>query len=134
MGFRDLKAFNLALLTKQGWCLLQNTNSLFHHVFQAKYFADKSFLDAQLDKRPSFASQSIMATESMVEDGIRWSIRNGDKVNIWNDKWIPNPKTYKIMTPINPLMYNEKVSTLIDKERAAWKSELVNSIFLPHEA
>lgn len=31
-------------------------------------------------------------------------------------------------------MHNEKVFALIDKERAVWKSELVNSIFLPHEA
>nr|XP_023881758.1 uncharacterized protein LOC111994135 [Quercus suber] len=75
-----------------------------------------------------------MATKSVMEDGIRWSIGNGDKVRIWNDKWIHNHKTYKIMTPINPLMFNDKVSALIDNERAVWKSELVNSIFLPHEA
>ena len=31
-------------------------------------------------------------------------------------------------------MYNEKVSTLIDKERVVWKTELVKSIFLPHDA
>ena len=106
MGFRDLKAFNLALLAKQGWRLLQNTNSLFHHVFQAKYFASRSFLEAQLSKRPSFAWQSIMVAKSMVEDGIRWSIGNGDKVRIWNDKWIPNPETYKIITPINHCFKN----------------------------
>nr|POF02720.1 hypothetical protein CFP56_04953 [Quercus suber] len=75
-----------------------------------------------------------MATKSVVENGIRWSIGNGDNVQIWNNKWIPNPETYKITTPINPLMYNEKVLALIDKERALWKSELVNSIFLPHKA
>ena len=75
-----------------------------------------------------------MATKSMVQDGIRWSIGNGDNVQIWNDKLIPNLETYKITTPLNPLMYNEKVFVLIDKERAVWKSELLNSIFLPHEA
>ena len=134
MGFRDLKAFNLARLAKQGWRLLQNTNSLFHHVFQAKYFAGRSFLDAQIGKRPSYAWRSIMAAKSMVEDGICWSIGNGESVLIWKDKWIPKPDTYKITTPINPLLYNEKVSTLIDKEWAVWKSEQINSIFLPHDA
>lgn len=67
------------------------------------------FLEAQLGNRPSFAWQSIMVAKSVVEDGIRWLVGNGDKVKIWNDKWIPNPETYKIMTPINPLMYKEKV-------------------------
>lgn len=75
-----------------------------------------------------------MATKSMVEEGIRWSIGNGESVQIWNDKWIPIPDTYKTMTPIKPLMYNEKVLTLIDKERVVWKTKLVKSIFLPHDA
>ena len=75
-----------------------------------------------------------MAAKSVVEDGIRCSIGNGESVQILKDKWIPKPNTYKIMTPINPLLYNEKVSTLIDKEKAMWKSERINSIFLPHDA
>ncbi|XP_075654883.1 uncharacterized protein LOC142625058 [Castanea sativa] len=44
MGFRDLKAFNLALLAKQGWRLQTCTNSLFYRVFRAKYFPEGDFL------------------------------------------------------------------------------------------
>ena len=57
-----------------------------------------------------------MAAKSVVEEGIRWSIGNSESVQIWKDKLVPKPD--KITTPINPLLYNEKDSTLIDKESA----------------
>ena len=48
MDFKDLKAFNLALLAKQGWRIQQNPNTLVHRVLKAKYFADLTFKEAQL--------------------------------------------------------------------------------------
>ena len=53
MGFKDLKAFNLALLAKQGWRISQNPDSLTHKVFKARYFAEGSFMDALVGKKPS---------------------------------------------------------------------------------
>jgi len=55
MGFRDLKAFDLALLAKQGWRIQQNPSSLIHRVFKAKYFTSIPFKEAQLGSHPSYA-------------------------------------------------------------------------------
>ena len=54
MGFKDLKAFNLTLLAKQGWRISQVIDSLSHQVLKAKYFPDSTFLEAQLGKNPSY--------------------------------------------------------------------------------
>ena len=99
MGFRDLKAFNLALLAKQGWRILNNPNSLLHRVYKAKYFAKDSFLHAQLGRRPSYAWQSIMATKEVIVKGYQWNIGNGQRVNIWDDQWIPRPESFEVFSP-----------------------------------
>ena len=44
MGFRDLRSFNLAMLAKQGWRLLKDTNSFLYHCFKARYFTRTSIL------------------------------------------------------------------------------------------
>ena len=47
MGFQDLRAFNLAMLDKQGWQMIQGNDSLLHKCFKARYFPRSSFLDAK---------------------------------------------------------------------------------------
>ena len=82
LGFRDLKAFNLALLAKQGWRIIQNPNSLLHRVLKAKYFKSTSFLEAQVGNSPSYTWRSLMEAKSVVERGMRWNIGNGRSVDI----------------------------------------------------
>lgn len=38
MGFRNLLAFNLVILTNQGWRLLSNPYSLVAKIYKAKYY------------------------------------------------------------------------------------------------
>lgn len=43
LNFRDLYAFNLALLAKQGWRLLHNLDSLVGRVLKAKCYPDDNY-------------------------------------------------------------------------------------------
>ncbi|XP_024042628.1 uncharacterized protein LOC112099434 [Citrus clementina] len=45
LGFRDLSSFNQALVAKQGWRIIQNSNSLVAKVLQAKYFKHGNFFE-----------------------------------------------------------------------------------------
>ena len=55
LGFHDLELYNLALLAKQGWRLLQQPNTLVATIFREKYYSQGIFLEASLGRKPSYA-------------------------------------------------------------------------------
>ena len=69
LGFWDLKDFNLALLTKQGFRLQNNIDLLVYKVFKARYFTNGDFLIAELNDYPSFAWRSVMVAQNLVRHG-----------------------------------------------------------------
>lgn len=105
-----------------------------YRVLKAKYFPHCEFSQASLGSNPSYMWRSIMATQAIVKHGRRWRIGNGEHVRVWGDKWLPTPSTYKVTALRIFLQAQTKVSELIDKENASWKSEVVDALFLPHEA
>jgi hypothetical protein len=59
MGFRDLHVFNVAMLAKQTWRLLNNLNFMCATILRAKYYLDGNLLDVGPKKGSSFTWQSI---------------------------------------------------------------------------
>ena len=45
LGFRDMRAFNQALLAKQAWRLIDNPHSLVARLLQAKYYPSVGCLE-----------------------------------------------------------------------------------------
>lgn len=86
LGFRDFENFNLALLVKQGWMIIQNPNSLAAQTMKAEYFPTSDFLSAKLRNNASYIWRSSMVARNLLEEGLLWKIGNGELVRIWQDK------------------------------------------------
>ena len=117
MGFKDLRAFNLALLAKQGWRLIQNPGSLTHRVLKAKYFSESNFMEVQIGKKPSYIWRSLMEGRKVLDKGLRWSIENGQSVRIWGDRWLPTQNSFKVTSPRPQAFEGSMVDSLLDQER-----------------
>ena len=57
-----------------------------------------------------------MVAQKLVQDGLRWQIGNGFKVQVWKDKWLPSSSTYKVVSPRLNSPLDLSVSELIDME------------------
>ncbi|XP_061993989.1 uncharacterized mitochondrial protein AtMg00310-like [Rosa rugosa] len=127
LGFKHLYAHNLAMLSKQGWRLLSNPNSLVPQVFKALYYPNSSFLTANLGDRPSYSWRSIMEARPILQSGLFWRIGNGLSVNIWEDEWIPNVAAHSIARPSDTVF--EFVSDLIEVSNGSWDQAAVYACF-----
>jgi hypothetical protein len=134
MGFRDLECFNLALLAKQGWRIIQNPNSLVARVFKEKYFRNDSFLTSNLGRRPSYAWRSVWSAKNLLKEGLIWRVGDGKDIKIWQDRWVPSPQTYSIQSPISMLDADARVSSIIDGDTNWWNTSLIHDIFRKEEA
>lgn len=72
MGFCDLRNFNLAMLAKQGWRLLQEEDSLAYGCFKAKYFLCSCFLELSDVPNSSFVWKSLLAAQPLLKKGSCW--------------------------------------------------------------
>lgn len=70
MEFRSLHDFNVALLGKQGWRMIQHPEKLMCKVFKARYYPHGFFLDANIGSNPSHIWRSVLASQSLIHQGI----------------------------------------------------------------
>lgn len=134
MGFRDIENFNLALLGKQVWRLLHNTDSLLYKVFKAKFFSNCSILDDDVKVSGSYAWQSILKAREVVKRGSIWRIGDGRQARIRGDKWLPDKFSSRVISPQKNLPNNALVCASIDEDGPCWDEGRVLSEFFPHEA
>lgn len=85
MGLRDLGVFNLSLLAKQGWRLVQDSESLLARTLRTRYFPRNDFLSANVGYQSSYTWQSMLDGCKVLGRGLMWVAGDVTKIKIWKD-------------------------------------------------
>ncbi|KAM3255382.1 hypothetical protein ACQJBY_048596 [Aegilops geniculata] len=133
LGFRNLHLFNMAMLARQAWRILQNPQSLCSQVLAARYFPNGSMLEATPCAGISYTWLSILKGIQLLKKGIIWRVGNGKTIKIWTDPWIPRGTTRRPITPKGSQLV-EKVADLINPITNQWDIQLVNQTFWAEDA
>lgn len=129
LGFKDLKKFNLSMLAKQGWRLLNNANPLVTNLMKARYFPNGDFLNATLGNNPIYMWRSILVAQDIVRKGCRRRIGNGDSTRVWKVLWLPCSENGFVTTDMPPELENITVQSLRVPGENNWDEEVLNDIF-----
>ncbi|GMI91035.1 hypothetical protein like AT4G29090 [Hibiscus trionum] len=99
MGFRDLSKFNIAMLAKQAWRILQNPESLLSRVFRARIIRERSEMEH----------------------------RGGTHVLIWEDFWLPGRESRLVDSPRVGGLFT--VNDLMNQNSREWNVQLIRQHF-----
>jgi hypothetical protein len=59
-----------------------------------------------------------------------WRVGTDERIDIWQDPWIPSSPDRKITTPRGTAVYT-RVSELIDPVTEQWDNDILTSLFSP---
>ncbi|XP_058774294.1 uncharacterized protein LOC131648560 [Vicia villosa] len=129
IGFRDFKAFNMAMVAKQGWSLLSKPDTLVSRIFKARYFPNNSFLDSSLGYNPSFVWRSIWKSREVLTLGCRWCIGDGSQINIMQEPWFRGSSDGKLGGPQKQEVYHLSVNNLMQVNVKQWDVDIIRDLF-----
>ena len=107
-------------------------DSLVARIMKAKYHPDCSVIDAPLAKKPSFAWRSIQSSCTLIREGLIWRI--GKMARTWEDRWLPNPSTYRVQSLPKVPEPTATVSCLFDESGHSWNHNLLDMVFSAEES
>ena len=133
MGFQDLQRFNNAMLAKQVWRLIHQKDTLLYKVFSTKYFPNGCVLNAFIHPKCFYACRSILQAHDVINKGAIWRVGNGELIDIWSHRWLPNLAHSKIISP-RPNTSVAQVCDLLLPNTKIWDPGKLALCFLPWEA
>lgn len=127
MGFRDMQAFNVALLGKQAWRIIMKPDSLCSRVLRTRYLHNQELMTANAPRTASKTWRAILAGREALKLGLIKRMGSGQSISIWEDCWLPNSATMRPMGRLKEtdlVMVNELLTASND-----WNEPLIRGIF-----
>jgi hypothetical protein len=134
MGFRDLHAFNMAMIAKQGWSIMTKPHTLVARLYKARYFPNSSLFDSKIGHNPSYAWRGIWKARCILMNGCRWRIGSGSSIKVMNEPWLRDVDGAWIPSPQNQGVHNLHVNELMIPNVKMWDKGKVESLFPMHVA
>ena len=82
LGFKDLDCFNMTLLAKQWWRIIQDENSLYYRVLKAKYFPKVAANLAEKGQKASYLRNSLLEGKKVVDQGTLWRVGDEKRIDV----------------------------------------------------
>jgi len=130
LGFREIATFNDALLSKIGWRLLKNPESLLAEVLLGKYCHSSSFMESAIPASASHGWRGIMESREVLRKGLGWIIGNGESITVWNSPWLSTNEPSQVMGPPPAATQPLLVKDLFLPNTTSWSLEAIRK-FVP---
>ncbi|KAL5572866.1 hypothetical protein UlMin_022463 [Ulmus minor] len=96
-------------------------------VLKACYFPNGDFLNARKGTHASLVWRSLVWGREIIEKGSRWRVGSGKNIDIFKDRWLPEPSNFKVTTPpILPGVFNVAMLRLNNGD---WNKALIEYLF-----
>lgn len=134
VGFRSLYGFDIALIGKQCWKLMQEPQSLVARMFKARYYPDSHFLQAKSQAGAGFIWSGMITAKEVLKKGCRWVIGDGKRINAVRDPWLRNKEGFCVDQSTDYGLSNIPVADLILQDARKWDEGKVSRLFSDEDA
>ena len=129
LGFKKLRTFNVAMIAKQAWRIINNINPLVTNLMRARYFPNSDFLNANIGVNLSYVWRSMMEAQEVLRQGCRRRIGNGTSTKVWKVPWLPDSLDGCLTTGMPIELKDATVQNLFAENQYSWDEEVLNDLF-----
>ena len=126
-----MHGFNLSLITKLGWKMLTQTDSLWVKQLQNKYIKYEDFLSSPISSSASWLWKGIQKIKPFISAGAYLRVSRNSTTPIWSSNWVPTIPSFKPgpKFPLNKNLLSFLVRDLIDPTLGTWKASAILNLF-----